>query len=116
MRIRLLVAAVLAVSLVGTSLAAGGATVPKPRIVWKPIVFGAKRKAETAVYAKRHYGTAQWRLVHPHVIVEHYTASSFGSAYANLRVRLARFRAAQLPGTCAHFIVDTDGTVYQLAA
>ena len=114
LRIRLLVAAVLAVSLVGTSLAAGGATVPKPRIVWKPIVFGAKRKAETAAYAKRHYGTAQWRLVHPHVIVEHYTASSFGSAYATFASDSPDSELHELPGTCAHFIVDTDGTVYQL--
>ena len=114
MRIRLLLAAFLAVSLAGTSLAAGGATVPKPRIVWKPIVFGAKRKAETAAYSKRHYGTAQWRLVRPHVIVEHYTASSFGSAYATFASDSPDSELHELPGTCAHFIVDTDGTVYQL--
>jgi len=114
LRIRLLLAAFLAVSLAGTSLAAGGATVPKPRIVWKPIVFGAKRKAETAAYSKRHYGTVQWRLVRPHVIVEHYTASSFGSAYATFASDSPDSELHELPGTCAHFIVDTDGTVYQL--
>ena len=67
-------------------LAAGastGADAPRPRIVVKPIPFGPARLAETRAYAKRHYGVDSWRLVHPHVIVEHYTASdSFASAYA----------------------------------
>ena len=56
-------------------------SVPKPHIVWKPIPFGAKRKAEMAAYARRHYGINSWRLQQPHVIVEHYTVSStFSSA------------------------------------
>jgi hypothetical protein len=29
---------------------------PRPHIVWKPIPFGAQRKAEMAQYAERHYG------------------------------------------------------------
>ena len=39
--------------------------VPKPRIVWDPIPFGSKRKAETAAYVRRHYGSFMkptWRL------------------------------------------------------
>ena len=51
------------------------ATVPRPHIVLKLIPFGAKRRAETVAYAKRHYGIDTWRLDHPHVIVEHYTAA-----------------------------------------
>lgn len=39
----------------GESGAASPRVVPRPAIVWKPIPFGAKRKAETAAYAKRHY-------------------------------------------------------------
>ena len=56
----------------------------KPRIVWDPIPFGAKRKAEMAAYVRRHYGSFMkptWRLTNPHVIVIHYTdGPSFSSA------------------------------------
>ena len=52
------------------------AAAPKPKIVIKLIPFGAARRAETAAYAQRHYGIDTWRLEHPHVIVEHYTASN----------------------------------------
>ena len=42
-----------------------GVAVPRPAIVSKPIPFPAHRKAETAAYAKRHYGIDSWRLVRP---------------------------------------------------
>jgi N-acetylmuramoyl-L-alanine amidase len=88
--------------------------VPKPAIVWKPIPFGAKRLAETAQYSKRHYGVASYAL-HPRAIVEHYTAtSSFASAYNTFAADVPDAELHQLPGTCAHFIIDTDGTIYQL--
>jgi N-acetylmuramoyl-L-alanine amidase len=89
--------------------------VPKPAIVDKPIPFGAQRKAETAAYAKRHYGLDTWRLRRPHVIVEHYTASTtFSSAYDTFAADVPDPELHELPGTCAHFVVDTDGTIYQL--
>lgn len=54
-----------------------------------------------------------WRLEHPHVIVEHYTAgSSFASAYNTFAANSPDL--GELPGTCAHFVIDTDGTIYQL--
>ena len=91
------------------------ASPPKPPIVAKPIPFGAQRKAETAAYAKRHYGAATWRLVHPHVIVEHYTASTtFSSAYSTFAADTPDAELHELPGVCAHFVIDTDGTIYQL--
>jgi beta-N-acetylhexosaminidase len=87
----------------------------KPAIVQKPITFGAKRKAETAQYAARHYGLHTWRLTHPRVIVEHYTASTtFSSAWNTFANDAPDVELHELPGTCAHFIVDTDGTIYQL--
>ena len=46
-----------------TSPTSGAAV--RPRMVVKLIPFGAKRRAETAGYAKRHYGTESWRLDHP---------------------------------------------------
>ena len=90
---------------------------PKPAIVSKPIPFGAQRKAETAAYARRHYGMSTWRLVNPRVIVEHYTASnSFSSAYSTFAADAPDSELHELPGTCAHFVIDTDGTIYQLVS
>ena len=91
------------------------ASPPKPPIVAKPIPFGAERKAETAAYAKRHYGTPTWRLRAPHVIVEHYTASdSFSSAFSTFAADTPDAELHELPGVCAHFVIDRDGTIYQL--
>ena len=87
---------------------------PKPHIVWKPIPFGATRLAETAAYAKRHYGIDSYAL-HPRAIVEHVTATpSFSSAYNTFANDVPDAELHELPGTCAHFIVDRDGTIYQL--
>jgi N-acetylmuramoyl-L-alanine amidase len=93
--------------------ASSGANVPRPRIVVKPIPFSAARLAETRAYAKRHYGVDTWRLVHPHVIVEHYTASdSFTSAFATFASNAPNL--GERPGVCAHFVIDRDGTIYRL--
>jgi len=87
---------------------------PRPHIVWKPIPFGAKRKAEMAQYAERHYGIHSY-VLHPKVIVEHYTATtSFSSAYNTFAQDTPDPELHSLPGTCAHFIIDRDGTIYQL--
>jgi N-acetylmuramoyl-L-alanine amidase len=87
----------------------------KPAIVWKPIPFGAQRRAEMVQYAARHYGLHTWRLDHPKVIVEHYTASnSFSSAWNTFANDAPDSELHELPGTCAHFVIDRDGTIYQL--
>ncbi len=89
----------------------------KPHIVWKPIPYGTARKAEMAAYAKRHYGVGTWRLQRPQVIVEHYTASeSFSSAYNTFASDTPDSELHELPGTCAHFVIDRDGTIYQLVS
>jgi beta-N-acetylhexosaminidase len=68
-----------------------------------------------AAYAMRHYGIDSWRLQGPHVIVEHYTASdSFSSAWNSFASNTPDPELHELPGDCAHFIVDRDGTIYQL--
>jgi beta-N-acetylhexosaminidase len=88
---------------------------PKPHIVQRPIPFGAARRAETAQYAKRHYGLDTWRLVHPRVIVEHYTAGpTFASAWNTFASDAPDAELHERPGTCAHFVIDRDGTIYQL--
>jgi N-acetylmuramoyl-L-alanine amidase len=96
------------------ALAISLAVAPKPHIVWKPIPYGSQRKAEMAAYAKRHYGIHSWRL-HPKVIVEHYTGSdSFSAAWSTFAANTPDPELGELPGTCAHFVVDRDGTIYQL--
>ena len=88
---------------------------PRPHIVWKPIPFSAQRLAETAAYAKRHYGVDTWHIRGPHVIVEHYTESTtMISAWSTFAQDVPDSELHELPGTCAHFIVDRDGTIYQL--
>jgi N-acetylmuramoyl-L-alanine amidase len=68
-----------------------------------------------AQYAARHYGLHTWRLEHPKVIVEHYTAStSFSSAWNTFASDAPDPELHELPGTCAHFVIDADGTIYQL--
>ncbi len=100
----------LALALAALSLAAP----PKPHVVWKPIPFGAARKAETARYAERHYGLDTWRLK-PIAIVEHVTATtSFSSVWNTFASDTPDAELHELPGTCAHFVIDRDGTIYQL--
>ena len=86
---------------------------PKPHVVWKPIPFGTRRRNQMAAYSKRHYGTAAWKLTDPKVIVEHFTGgSSLASAWYTFASDAEHL--GEYPGTCAHFIIDTDGTIYQL--
>jgi N-acetylmuramoyl-L-alanine amidase len=102
-------------SVVGAPPAAPARTVPKPQVVWKPFPFGAKRRAETAAYARRHYGIDTWRLTSPKVIVEHYTAGeAFSSTYNYFSGDTPDVELGELPGVCSHFVIDKDGTIYQL--
>ena len=97
------------------ALAVSAVAPARPAIVSKPIPFGAERRAETARYAQRHYGVQTWRLSHPRVIVEHYTAGTTFSAVWNTFASDAPDpELHELPGTCAHFVIDRDGTIYQL--
>lgn len=103
--------------MIAVALAAAAllAAPPKPPIVQRPIPFGPQRRAEMAAYSERHYGTAQWRLIAPKVIVEHYTASdTFASAYNAFAPDHPDPELHELPNVCAHFVVDTDGTIFQL--
>ena len=90
------------------------AVAPRPHIIWKPIPYGPRRKAEMAAYAAKHYGIHSWRL-HPKVIVEHYTASnSFSAAWNSFASNAPDPELGELPGDSAHFIVDRNGRIYQL--
>ena len=105
----------LAVILGALAFLGGARPVPRPPIVWKPIPMTAKRLAETAAYARRHYGIGTWRIQGPHVLVEHYTAAtSFASTFSTFSADVADPELHELPGTCAHFVIDRDGAIYQL--
>jgi beta-N-acetylhexosaminidase len=81
--------------------------------VWRPIPFGARRKRQTAGYSRRHYDMRGWRLEDPQVIVEHYTdGTSFDSAWNHFAANGSHL--GEKPGVCSHFLIDTDGTIYQL--
>ncbi|MEX0991364.1 MAG: peptidoglycan recognition family protein [Actinomycetota bacterium] len=87
--------------------------VAQPDIRWRRISFGPKRKRQTAGYARRHYGLNTWRLQNPRVIVEHFTASTtLASAWWTFEGNSTY--NGEKPGVCAHFIIDTDGTIFQL--
>ena len=87
--------------------------VPRPPIVAKPIPFPESRKREMVAYAQEHYGLNTYRLVRPKVIVEHFTASAtFDPVFNTFAADTPHL--GELPGTCAHFVIDTDGTIYQL--
>jgi N-acetyl-anhydromuramyl-L-alanine amidase AmpD len=82
------------------------------RIVPALIPYPATRQQEMAAYSLRHYGTASWQLT-PTMIVLHYTA---GGTWTGARATFAAdtVNMGELPGTCSHYLVDKDGTVYQL--
>jgi beta-N-acetylhexosaminidase len=87
---------------------------PKPHIVWKPIPYGPERRAQMAAYANRHYGIDS-SMLHPRAIVEHVTATdSFSSVWNTFASDTPDPELHELPGDCAHFVIDRDGTIYQL--
>ncbi len=68
-----------------------------------------------AAYARRHYGLNRSALVHPRVIVEHMTQNtSFGATCNTFAPDVRDSELGELPGTCAHFVVDGRGHVHQL--
>ena len=98
----------------GAVVALARAVAP-PRVVQTPIPFGLRRKAEMRAYANRHYGIDDYRLRRPRVIVEHYTASnSFSSAFNTFAADTPDVELGELPGVCAHYVIDRDGTIHQL--
>jgi N-acetylmuramoyl-L-alanine amidase len=89
------------------------ATATRPPIVRDLIPYGDRRRAEMAAYSRRHYGTHTYWLTDPKVIVLHFTAGpSYRSAYWTFYGD--RPYRGELPGVSCHFVVDKDGTIYQL--
>jgi N-acetylmuramoyl-L-alanine amidase len=91
------------------------ASIARPPITSWPIPFGPKRKREMAEYSERHYGHYQWRLRHPHVIVEHMAETSTAAAvYNTFAPDVPDVELHELPNVCSHFVISSAGRIFQL--
>jgi N-acetylmuramoyl-L-alanine amidase len=98
-----------------TSPVAAASSFLRPPIKADFIPFPPKRKREMAAYSKRHYGKAQWRLIDPHVIVEHISVAGNVSAVRNtFAPDHPDPELHELPNVCSHFVVGSNGRAYQL--
>jgi hypothetical protein len=96
---------------------AHASSAPRPPIVQSRIPFGAKRKAEMRRYARRHYGIDTYALRNPKVIVEHFTGTdSYSATYQTFAVDRRDVELHELPGVCAHFVIDRRGVIHQLVS
>ena len=85
------------------------------RVTRKPIPYGPERRAQMADYAQRHYGIDEYRLSDPKVIVQHYTVTdSFAPVFDYFSVNQPDPELGELPGVCSHYVIDRDGTAYEL--
>jgi N-acetylmuramoyl-L-alanine amidase len=92
------------------------AVAPAP-VVQRRIPFGERRKQEMRGYATRHYGIDDYRLRQPRVIVQHYTVTdSFAPVYNYFATDAPDPELHELPGVCSHYVIDRDGTIYQLVS
>ena len=95
--------------------AAPAPAVEAPEIVRAFIPFPQQRKEEMAAYAQRHYGFSSYRLEDPRVIVQHFTVTDTADqAIAIFEPDEPDSELGELPGTCAHFVIERDGTILQL--
>ena len=85
-------------------------------------IFDEERLLLTSAYSREHYGTSTFELTAPQMIVVHYTA------IPTLKETLQFFKPSRLDrqsrediahggdvNVSAHYVVDTDGELYQLA-
>jgi len=87
----------------------------RPTIRRRYLPFDAQRKRDMAAYARRHYSLDEHRLVHPRVIVEHFTVNdSVQATYNTFAPNVADVELHELPGVCSHFVIAKNGRIYQL--
>jgi N-acetylmuramoyl-L-alanine amidase len=87
----------------------------RPHIVQKRIPFPPRREREMRRYAIRHYGIHDFQLRNPKVIVEHFTdTTTFGSVWSTFSHDVPDVELHELPQVGAHFVIDRDGTIYEL--
>lgn len=93
---------------------------PRPPIVYDPIPYGPKRKAQMAAYAKRHYGTYTNAFTNPKQVLLHFTVtrnyrSTWNWMAANSSSPGNAGTKKEKPGACTHFVIGKNGKIYQLA-
>jgi hypothetical protein len=82
------------------------------RVVRDHLELTPSRLADTAAYSQRHYGVRTTTIT-PQLIVLHYTETdTYAAARSAFAANLPDH--GERPGTCAHYVVDQDGTVYEL--
>ncbi len=93
----------------------------KNSIIQKPIIFKKERKEMTKAYIKQHYALEVKDIhIKPKIIVLHWTAvmdfnDSFKRLYPQkLLTDRKDIAAASQLNVSAHFLVERDGTIYQL--
>lgn len=93
----------------------------KNSIIDKPILFTQKRKDMTKAYIKKHYGLDVQNIkIKPKIIVLHWTAvmdlnKSFARLYPEKLLSDRKdIQKASALNVSAHYLVDRDGTIYQL--
>lgn len=92
------------------------ASAPRPEIVQRRLRITSLRKRQMARYSARHYGEPSWRL-RAKGIVQHFTASgSLRDVMGTFRSNSPDSELGERPGVCTHFVIDTDGTIYQVAS
>jgi beta-N-acetylhexosaminidase len=95
--------------------ARAAATAPPIR-QWR-IPFGAQRKRDMRRYARRHYGIDDHRLTDPRVIVLHLSVTdTAGAVFNTFAPNRPDPELGELPGVCAHYVVDKRGTIFQLVS
>lgn len=92
-----------------------------PTIVDAPLTWSAERETLTLEYRRQHSDPdAQDLTITPQVIVLHYTGGGSAKAtrayFDNVRIERGRkdLARAGAVNVSAHFLVDRDGTIYQL--
>jgi N-acetylmuramoyl-L-alanine amidase len=101
-------------------LTAGGLTAQgasPPTIVQRPVLLSEHRLALMREYSRLHYGREMVRIT-PRAVVVHWTVlPTAEETYARFypeETQDSEMRAAGRLNVAAHFLVDRDGTVYQL--
>jgi N-acetylmuramoyl-L-alanine amidase len=88
-----------------------------PEVIRRRIPFGAQRKRQMRRYARRHYGIDEHRLRDPRVIVLHLSVSDTAESVIQTFARNQPDpELGELPGLCAHYVVDPRGRTYELVS
>ncbi len=94
---------------------------PELKIIQRPIVFNQEREQLSIEYLKQRYNMVQSKAtITPKMVVVHWTAiNSLEDSFkvfnkAKLPASRAKISSASALNVSAHFLIDRDGTIYQL--